>query len=54
MYEAHWQLRQRPFENHATAEFYYPGESHQGALLKLRYALEHGRHAAVLAGEAGL
>ncbi len=54
MYEAHWRLARRPFENQTTAEFYYPGESHQGALLKLRYAVENARDAALLAGAAGL
>jgi type II secretory pathway predicted ATPase ExeA len=53
MYEAHWNLRQRPFEATADPQFYYPGESHQGAVLKLRYAIEHRRGAAALAGPAG-
>ena len=39
MYESHWQLAARPFDHSADARFYYPGESQQGALLKLRYAL---------------
>jgi type II secretory pathway predicted ATPase ExeA len=54
MYEAHWQLAARPFDHSADARFYYPGESQQGALLKLRYALENRRGAALLAGAAGL
>ena len=53
MYESYWHLRQKPFENYADAEFYYPGESHQAALLKLRYAVESRRGAALLAGAAG-
>ena len=43
MYESYWQLRQRPFENNADPQFYYPGESHQAALLKLHYAVENRR-----------
>ena len=54
MYESHWQLAARPFDHSADARFYYPGESPQGALLKLRYALENRRGAALLTGAAGL
>ena len=36
MYESYWQLGQKPFENCCDPRFYYPGESHQAALLKLR------------------
>jgi general secretion pathway protein A len=54
MYESYWQLQSRPFENCADAKFYYPSEVHQGALLKLRYAVENRRGAALLAGAAGV
>jgi type II secretory pathway predicted ATPase ExeA len=54
MYESYWQLNSKPFENSTESGFYYPGESHQGAMLKLRYALESRRGAAVLSGAAGL
>jgi type II secretory pathway predicted ATPase ExeA len=54
MYESYWQLQSRPFENCADARFYYPSEAHQGALLKLRYAVENRRGAALLAGGAGV
>ncbi len=53
MYEAYWQLQQKPFENCADPRFYYPGESHQAALLKLRYAVENRRSAALLSGASG-
>jgi general secretion pathway protein A len=54
MYENHWQLERRPFEsNNSDVRFYYPGESHQGALLKLRYAVENRRPAALLSGASG-
>lgn len=53
MYESYWQLRYKPFENNADSQFYFPGESHQAALLKLRYAVENRRGAALLAGTAG-
>ena len=54
MYEPYWQLETKPFENTSDARFYYPSESHQGALLKLRYALQNQRAAALLCGPAGL
>jgi general secretion pathway protein A len=54
MYEAYWGLQRKPFENTADAKFYYPGESHQAALLKLRYVVENGRQGAVLTGSPGL
>lgn len=53
MYESYWQLKQKPFESSADPRFYYPGESHQAALLKLRYAIENRRSAALLTGGSG-
>lgn len=53
MYESYWQLNQKPFENCCDPRFYFPGESHQAALLKLRYAIENRRGGAVLAGPSG-
>lgn len=54
MYEAHWQLTTKPFEPSGDAPWYYPSESHQAAILKLRYALESRRSAALLTGGTGL
>jgi type II secretory pathway predicted ATPase ExeA len=53
MYESYWQLDQKPFENAADSHFFFPGESHQSALLKLRYAVENRRGGALLSGAAG-
>ena len=53
MYESYWRLTRKPFENAADPRFYYPAESHQAALLKLRYAIENRRGAALLAGPSG-
>jgi len=53
MYESYWQLNQKPFDNGCDPAFYYPGESHQAALLKLRYAIENQRGGALLAGPSG-
>lgn len=54
MYETYWQLDAKPFENTSDMRYYYPAEAHQGALLKLRYAIENRRAAALLCGGAGL
>ncbi|MFZ5829768.1 MAG: ExeA family protein [Planctomycetota bacterium] len=53
MYEAYWQLNEKPFESGTDPRFYFPGESHQAALLKLRYAIENRRGGALLSGPAG-
>lgn len=54
MYESYWHLDRKPFDCVADASSYYPCETHQGAMLKLRYAIETRAPAAVLVGEAGL
>jgi type II secretory pathway predicted ATPase ExeA len=54
MYENYWQLSAKPFEDAADSRFYYPAESHQAALLKLRYAVESRSSGALLAGASGL
>lgn len=53
MYESHWKLAKRPFENRADSAFFFPSSEHHAALLKLRYALESGHSAALLAGPPG-
>jgi type II secretory pathway predicted ATPase ExeA len=53
MYEAYWKLTHKPFENAGDARTYYPGESHQAGLLKLRYAIENQRGGALLTGGSG-
>ena len=54
MYQAYWQLERRPFEVGVDTSVYYPAESHQASLLKLRYTIENARGAALLAGGPGL
>lgn len=53
MYQTYWQLAARPFSAAVEPDRYYPSEPHQGALLKLRYALQSQGGGAVLAGPAG-
>ncbi len=54
MYERHWQLDRPAFECDLDAQFYYPTRTHQGALLKLRFALENRKGAALLVGDHGI
>jgi general secretion pathway protein A len=53
MYEEHWNLKAEPFDQRIEPPFYYPSESHQAALLKLSYAIEMRRAAAMLCGDSG-
>src|SRR5262249_52976601 len=50
----YWQLAAKPFEPTADRAAFFPCESHEGALLKLRYAVENRRGAVLLAGPAGV
>ncbi|MCC7473871.1 MAG: AAA family ATPase [Pirellulales bacterium] len=54
MYLDYWQLAKKPFEPAAGRANFFPCESHEAALLKLRYAVESRRGAALLAGPAGV
>ena len=54
MYLDYWQLTTRPFEPAADRAAFYPCEAQEAALLKLRYAVENRRGAALLAGPAGV
>lgn len=54
MYESFWQLQCKPFDNAFDPALYYPNEAHQGALLKLRYALEQHCGCALLTGPSGI
>jgi general secretion pathway protein A len=53
MYEDYWNLKHAPFENDADPDYFFPGRSHQGALLKLQYLVEGGKGIGVLAGDSG-
>jgi general secretion pathway protein A len=54
MYLDYWQLAAKPFDPCADRTAFYPCEPHEAALLKLRYAVENRRGAALLAGPAGV
>lgn len=54
MYQRHWNLSARPFENWCESRFYFPADVHRTAMLKLRYALENRRAAMTLCGDSGM
>lgn len=53
MYETYWKLAQKPFDAGVDPRAYYPAETHQAALARLRYAIENRRGAALLTGPSG-
>jgi len=53
MHEAHWRLSRPPFECDSDGTFYFPSGSHDGALLKLRYVVEHRKGVGLLVGGHG-
>jgi type II secretory pathway predicted ATPase ExeA len=53
MYLDYWQLKQQPFEPVVSRAGFYPCEAQEAALVKLRYAVENQRGAALLAGPSG-
>ncbi|TWU65267.1 MULTISPECIES: ExeA family protein [Crateriforma] len=53
MYESFFKLTGRPFENFGD-DSYYPSESHQTAMLKMRYAIENRRSAIAVCGDSGI
>jgi type II secretory pathway predicted ATPase ExeA len=53
MYLDYWQLNAKPFEPGADSRWMYHGAAHRSALHKLRYTIENGRAAGVIAGLAG-
>jgi general secretion pathway protein A len=53
MYTEYWGLSRAPFAELPTADCFYRSQTHQAALLKLRYAIEHSLGASLLLGEVG-
>jgi general secretion pathway protein A len=53
LYEAHWGLREKPFENTPDPRFLYQSDEMAVAYNLLLYALQHNRGAVLLTGESG-
>jgi general secretion pathway protein A len=54
MYERYWQFGCNPFDNDADPTAFFKSETHQAALLKLRYLVENQKGAGLLVGGTGL
>lgn len=54
MYERYWQLDCNPFENDADPNAFFRSETHQSALLKLRYLVENRKGIGLAVGGTGL
>jgi type II secretory pathway predicted ATPase ExeA len=53
MYQRYWHLAQSPFDNSFDTAFYSASGTHQGALLKMRYAIENRKGVCLLTGLHG-
>lgn len=53
MYQSYWKLNEPPFRHQARPAFFYRAGTHEAAILKLRYAIEHRLGAALLTGGIG-
>lgn len=53
MYEAYWQLKEKPFENTPDPKFIYYSLQHKEALARLLYIVRERKGAALLTGEYG-
>jgi general secretion pathway protein A len=53
MYEAYWNLREKPFENTPDPRFIYYSKKHEEALMRMMYAVKEDKGAAMLTGEYG-
>jgi type II secretory pathway predicted ATPase ExeA len=53
MYEQYWGLNRNPFSNNTETEFFFRSETHQAALLKMRYVVENRLGAGLLTGGIG-
>lgn len=53
MYQGYWKFTCNPFENDANPQAFFRSETHQSALLKLRYLVENHKGAGVLVGGTG-
>jgi general secretion pathway protein A len=53
MYEAHWGLREKPFENTPDPRFLYYSQEHKEALARLLYVVRERKGGGLLTGEYG-
>ncbi len=54
MFESHWKLTERPFENWGDESYFFPADTHQAALLQMEFAIRSRRSAVMLCGDSGM
>jgi general secretion pathway protein A len=54
MYESYWHLDRNPFDGETDLSGFFRSATHQATLLKLRYLIENGKGAGLLAGGTGI
>ena len=53
MYEGHWQLEKKPFDNTPDPKFLFSSQKHEEALSRLIYAVRERKGGALITGEPG-
>jgi len=53
MYEKHWGLQEKPFENTPNPSFFYRSPEHEEAFARLVYTIRERKGAALISGEFG-
>lgn len=53
MYLDYWELKEKPFENTPDPRFFFQSNQHREALMRLLYAINEAKGAALLTGEYG-
>jgi len=53
MYESHWGLREKPFENTPDPKFLYYSQQHEEAMARMLYVVRERKGGALLTGEYG-
>ena len=53
MYEAHWKLTEKPFDNTPDPRFMYYSKKHEEALTRLLYGIKEEKGAVMLSGDYG-
>ncbi len=53
MYQSHWGLREIPFRSRLDPRFFYQSPTHEEALARLHFLVDHRRRVGLLMGEGG-
>jgi type II secretory pathway predicted ATPase ExeA len=53
MYASHWGLQESPFRNSLDPKYFHSSPTHEEALARLHFLVEHGRRAGLLLGSGG-